>query len=201
MTTDVTIVGGSRGNDKLALTDLSEMTDKEIEQHLLERFAYAKSQKSWRGSDIYYALQNGAGCFVGYRNTISGVIVGHEMDRWGDAGTSTYNLDGTFSQDLVWVTHQAESSWSNCFNAMISHDPEVENWDIVQLQVRDCLKGKASSLYMIDAYNSCVDQPLNGIFDVVHVLQKGIKEIPAIIKRTLTNAPIEMANKIEEMII
>lgn len=198
MTTDVIIAGKVR--DKLALTDLSEMTTTEIQKHTLQKFSYANN-KSWRTNETYYSLQDSSGSFVGYRNTKSGVIVAFQLARWGCGVTKTIHLDGYMTQSLELRTNQNGYGWSRFYSTIMIQDSEVENWDIVQLRVRDIVKPMISDLYIIDGNDSCIQHSLNEVFEVDCLLQKGIKEIPETFTMELDKTPLEMVNAIEEMVI
>ena len=200
MTTDVTLTGSSRENDKLALTDLSDMTTEEIARHTSSKFGYGNA-RSWRNNTCYYSPQAVDGDFMGIKNNQSGVIVMYTMDRYGRAGTTVYNLDGTCSIGLSFQTNASGYDWDKFINAVTTHDPVQKNWDIVQLRVLDTVKPIFDNLYMTDGNNYVIQQNLNEVFEAVHVLQKGIDSWPDKVTRTENNKPIVMDNKIEEMII
>jgi len=200
MTTDVTIAGGSRENDKLALTDLSDKTPEEIARFTRDKFSYGDS-RSWRNNSVYYSLRCEDGDFMGVKNNKTGVIVAYQLDRYGSAGSTTYNMDGTTSFGLSWETHVGSYDWDKFILALTVHDSVQKNWDIVQLRVLTSAKALLDNLYIVDGNNYAVRKNLNDVFESVHVLQKGISEWPVKVTRTATNIPIVMDNKIKEMIV
>ena len=200
MTTDVTLTGSSRENDKLALTDLSEMTTEQIAKHTRSKFGYGDC-RSWRDNSCYYNINEPQGDYMGIKNNKSGVIVMYKTDRYGRAGTTVYNIDGTCSIGLLFETHVNGHRWEDFKLALSNHDSVQKNWDIVQLKVRDSVKPQLGNLYLCDGNNYVVQKSVNEIFDAVYVLQKGIDSWPSKVTRTENNKPIVMDNQIKEMII